>query len=349
MLEDPITPELPFTAWPLWASVLFWVWVACCGVTIGSFLNVVIYRAPRGQSLVHPGSRCPMCGHAIRARDNLPVLGWLILRGKCRDCGAAISARYPLVEALIGLVFLGVAGLELGLGGSNLPGASSDLASFWTERQLAGMASYHLFLITLLIAAAAMRIDGERMPRWLTGLAAVVGLVALLIWPWLHPLPSGIAWPSSQPADALVNGLLGGLAGWLAGCVRFAPVFSRVRAGGSLDGDPQLYGVAGIFLGWQAGLGVAVLVSLFGFAGACAARRWPRAARLPDELWLALAVLAVVAGWKWFAQLLAGLGLAAWFVALLGAAVIATLSPAEIRQRARFARSRESRESARVK
>jgi leader peptidase (prepilin peptidase)/N-methyltransferase len=75
---------------------------------IGSFLNVVAYRLPRGESLVRPGSRCPSCGTPIKARDNLPVLGWLLLRGRCRSCGAPISPRYPAVEAATALVFAGI-------------------------------------------------------------------------------------------------------------------------------------------------------------------------------------------------------------------------------------------------
>src|SRR2546423_8551143 len=70
------------------------------GLIAGSFLNVVAVRLPLGESIVAPGSRCPSCGTAIRPYDNLPVLGWLLLRGRCRSCHTAISARYPLVEAL---------------------------------------------------------------------------------------------------------------------------------------------------------------------------------------------------------------------------------------------------------
>jgi leader peptidase (prepilin peptidase)/N-methyltransferase len=70
------------------------------GLVVGSFLNVVAYRLPKGESLVSPGSRCPSCGTPVKPYDNVPVLGWLLLRGKCRSCGAPISVRYPLVEAL---------------------------------------------------------------------------------------------------------------------------------------------------------------------------------------------------------------------------------------------------------
>lgn len=76
------------------------------GLVVGSFLNVVIYRVPRHESIVHPGSRCPGCGTAIRFYDNIPVLSWFILRGRCRRCGARISIRYPLVEAITGVAYV---------------------------------------------------------------------------------------------------------------------------------------------------------------------------------------------------------------------------------------------------
>lgn len=79
--------------------------VGLLGLAIGSFLNVVAYRVPAGRSVVRPPSACPACGHTIRARDNLPVLSWFLLGGRCRDCGASISPRYPLVEGLTALLF----------------------------------------------------------------------------------------------------------------------------------------------------------------------------------------------------------------------------------------------------
>ncbi len=90
---------------PLW---FFVVAAGALGAIIGSFLNVVVYRIPAGVSIVTPPSACPKCGHAIRARDNVPVLSWLLLRGRCRDCGEPISVRYPLVELATALAFSGV-------------------------------------------------------------------------------------------------------------------------------------------------------------------------------------------------------------------------------------------------
>ena len=77
------------------------------GLAFGSFINVVAYRVPLGRSVVNPPSACPVCESQIRPRDNVPVVSWIMLRGKCRDCGEPISARYPTVEALTGLLFAG--------------------------------------------------------------------------------------------------------------------------------------------------------------------------------------------------------------------------------------------------
>jgi leader peptidase (prepilin peptidase) / N-methyltransferase len=93
-------------------DLVFTIFFACLGACIGSFLNVVVYRLPRGQSLVFPGSRCPRCEHPLAWYDNLPVIGWLMLRGKCRYCGQPISPRYPIIEfvtaALFALFFVAI-------------------------------------------------------------------------------------------------------------------------------------------------------------------------------------------------------------------------------------------------
>ncbi len=95
---------------PLW---LILAWLFTLGTIIGSFLNVVIYRLPRKESLTWPGSHCTACGHPIRWYHNVPVLGWLWLRGRCYDCGAKISPQYPLVELTAGVIFLLVGWLWL--------------------------------------------------------------------------------------------------------------------------------------------------------------------------------------------------------------------------------------------
>src|SRR3712207_6512907 len=82
---------------------------AVAGLAVGSFLNVVVWRVPRGESVVRPPSACPTCGHPVRPRDNVPVLSWLLLRGRCRDCGTRIAGRYPAVELATAALFALVA------------------------------------------------------------------------------------------------------------------------------------------------------------------------------------------------------------------------------------------------
>src|SRR2546423_14787112 len=99
-------PLLPLWAMELLANVVLWVWLFCMGATVGSFLNVVVYRLPRGLNLAYPGSFCPHCGHPIRLHDNIPLLSWLNLRGRCRDCGGPISRRYFFVVVMVGGGFI---------------------------------------------------------------------------------------------------------------------------------------------------------------------------------------------------------------------------------------------------
>src|SRR4029079_17908057 len=99
-------------AMELLASVFMYAWLFCVGACVGSFLNVVVYRLPRGKNLAHPGSLCPRCGHSIRLHDNIPILSWLLLRARCRDCQAPIPIHYWLVELTVATIFLAVALIE---------------------------------------------------------------------------------------------------------------------------------------------------------------------------------------------------------------------------------------------
>jgi leader peptidase (prepilin peptidase)/N-methyltransferase len=116
---------VPFATRQNGAVIADAVWAVLAGVlglAVGSFLNVVIYRVPAGESVVRPASRCPSCGAPIRNRHNIPVFGWLVLRGRCYDCKAPISPRYPLVELATGLLFFAVTWRILHIGlGSALP------------------------------------------------------------------------------------------------------------------------------------------------------------------------------------------------------------------------------------
>ncbi|HKZ27106.1 MAG TPA: prepilin peptidase, partial [Rubrobacteraceae bacterium] len=123
------------------------------GLVIGSFLNVLIHRVPLRRSIVRPSSSCPHCGAYIKALDNIPVLSYLLLRGRCRECEGRISPRYPLVEVLTGVLFA-LAAYEFGL----------SLALVWA-----------LVLISALVALAGIDLEHRLLPNVVVGPAALVG------------------------------------------------------------------------------------------------------------------------------------------------------------------------------
>jgi leader peptidase (prepilin peptidase)/N-methyltransferase len=134
--------------------------IALVGLVVGSFLNVVIYRLPRGESLITPGSRCPSCGSKVRPYDNIPVVSWLQLRGRCRSCDAKIGARYPVVELLTAAAFAGAALAR---------GVDDDLA-LW------------LPFAAMLIAVAGIDLDHRIIPNKIIVPAAVWGLVGTVLF-----------------------------------------------------------------------------------------------------------------------------------------------------------------------
>ena len=157
----------------------FWVFVI--GSAIGSFLNVVVYRLPRGMSLSHPGSRCPKCGHAIRWYHNLPIAGWLLLRGKCYDCKAAISPRYPLVEFVVAAGFLGLAYVDVYV--LTLEAYRSVEMNSAPPASATGFGLFvflaHAWVGCTLLAAALIRWDRQCVPWRLTAPALVVAAIAV--------------------------------------------------------------------------------------------------------------------------------------------------------------------------
>jgi prepilin signal peptidase PulO-like enzyme (type II secretory pathway) len=151
------------------------VWLGMLGACVGSFLNVVIYRLPRGESLVRPGSRCPRCGAAIRPYHNIPVLGWLMLRGRCRDCGVRISWRYPAVEAMTGALFFALALVVFGVADAQRP-AVSDVRRW-------GLYAGVLVAACSLISIGCILYDRQRIPRVLfVALATGLAVVAAFLW-----------------------------------------------------------------------------------------------------------------------------------------------------------------------
>jgi leader peptidase (prepilin peptidase)/N-methyltransferase len=182
------------------------------GLLIGSFLNVVVWRVPRGESIVSPPSHCPRCDKPISPRDNVPVVSWLLLRGKCRHCGEPISARYPLVELLTGAVFGGLAARL---------GADWALPAF-------------LYLGAVCVALALIDLDHQRLPNALTLPSYVVGPVLL-----------GAAALLSHDGGAFVRAVIGM-------ALLYAVYFLLVLAypAGMGFGDVKLAGVLGLYLGW---------------------------------------------------------------------------------------------------
>jgi leader peptidase (prepilin peptidase) / N-methyltransferase len=129
------------------------------GLVIGSFLNVVAHRLPRGESLAHPGSRCPRCGTPVKPYDNVPVLSWLVLRGRCRHCGEPISVRYPLVELATGLLFAAVV----------------------LARDDAVDIVLGLLLVTALVPIMLIDLERRLIPNAITLPAAIAGVAAILL------------------------------------------------------------------------------------------------------------------------------------------------------------------------
>ncbi|NOY30610.1 MAG: prepilin peptidase [Planctomycetes bacterium] len=162
------------------------LWLGFTGACIGSFLNVVAYRMPLGMSVVWKPSHCPKCSHPIRAYDNVPVLGWLWLRGKCRDCGEPISPRYAIVEFVMGLTFFVLAYVELFSGGANLPGGpitefTGAVGNVWVPQwELILWYGGHGLLLCFLMCLILMSIDAKR-SKFRLGLLVSVWLAMFLV------------------------------------------------------------------------------------------------------------------------------------------------------------------------
>ncbi len=200
------------------------------GAAVGSFLNVVIARVPAGESVVHPRSRCPRCRSPIAWYDNLPVLSWLLLRARCRGCGAPISARYPLVELL---------------------GAAAALLAL-RRHGLSAAAAAELALAATLVALAFIDLDTWLLPDLLTWplLAAGLGLSALGL----------------TSAATLTSSILGAAVGFgtfAAVSLAGSRIFKREALG---FGDVWLLGGLGAWLGLGATLPVVLLASIQGTA-----------------------------------------------------------------------------------
>jgi leader peptidase (prepilin peptidase) / N-methyltransferase len=258
--------------------VMLLVFAGLLGLAIGSFLNVVVYRVPAGRSLT-PDSACPKCGTAIRKRDNIPVVSWLMLRGKCRGCAQPISARYPLVEAGTAAAFVLVTArfapaiLEAKQAPDAVAGAI-ELVAFLT-------------LTAVSIALALIDLDTKRLPNVIVVPSLLAGVVLL-----------GAAALVRGDLTALAGALLGG-----AGLFALYLVLALVSRGGMGMGDVKLAAVLGLylgFLGWGNLLVGAFAAFVFGGVFGLALmliRRAGRKSAIPFGPWMILgAWLGVFAG-----------------------------------------------------
>lgn len=195
---------------------------AFVGLLVGSFLNVVAYRAPQGMSLVRPPSSCPSCGHRIGARDNIPLLSWVLLRGRCRHCRAAISWRYPLVEAGTAILF----GLTAALIGSR------------------AVLPAYLWFAAVVIVLVVVDLDHKRIPNRILYPGTVVALILLGVGGWID-----------GEFGSVVRGLLGG-----SGYFALLLVVALAARGGFGMGDVKFGFLLGLFAAHRSWDSLAVAV-----------------------------------------------------------------------------------------
>lgn len=208
------------------ASIVLVPAIGVLGVLVGSFLNVVVYRVPRGLSVVHPPSSCPGCGQRIHPRDNVPVLSWLLLGGRCRNCGMRISARYPLLELGTGAFFaiVAIAFVPPLLEASTGPGAFASAIALVA----------FLYLAAVTVGLAVIDLDTHTLPNRIVLPAYVVGGLLLVASAVL-----------AADYEALLRAVIG-LATLGGGYLLLATLY----AGGMGFGDVKLAGVLGMFLGF---------------------------------------------------------------------------------------------------
>lgn len=265
------------------------------GALIGSFLNVVVYRVPAGRSIVSPPSACGSCGTGIKPYDNIPVVSWLALRGRCRSCRSAISARYPLVEAATAVAFAVVAWWFWA--GPQAPGERTGTAIAAGVLEVVA----YLYFSAVSIALALIDLDTHRLPNSIVLPSAIVAAALL-----------GTAGALTGDGPALPGAAIGG-----AALYALYLVLALVYPGGMGFGDVKLAGVIGIFLGYLGwgpliigGFAAFVLGGVFALA-LVALRRARKGSGIPFGPWmLAGAWLGILAGPTIWNAYLAFLGLA---------------------------------------
>ncbi len=243
------------------------LWLGMIGACVGSFLNVLAYRLPRGMSVVWRPSHCPHCQQPVRAQDNLPVVGWLRLRGRCRDCQAPIPPRYAIVELLVGTAFVVLAYVELFRGGANLPGGPISKATgagsvVWDPQwPVVGLYAYHTLLVCLIVSVILLDLERTPVPRRLLLPALLVGCAAPYWGPQLH---GAATFGLSSSLWGLATGM-GLAAPWIffprrrprtgphppqTGCLAHQPanLLAAAALGGAFLGSAAIFSIFALFL-----------------------------------------------------------------------------------------------------
>ncbi len=233
------------------------------GLAFGSFANVLIYRLPRGVSFVAPRSFCPACGHLIRPFDNIPLISYAVLRGKCRYCGAGISIRYPVVEVLCGLLWLGVF-WHPGLPWTPAMQSWTFPAELWPG----------LFCVTVLLTVSGIDLDEQIIPNRIILPSIAIGLVAL-----------GVVSIVRSDYHIILHAVYGMLIGG-----GFLGIIAFLAPRGMGMGDAKLGAFIGIFLGFYvlAGLLIAFLLGSIISIILLATKRKGRRDRIPFGPFLAM-------------------------------------------------------------
>ena len=272
------------------------VWTFAVGAVVGSFANVCIYRIPWQKSVIWPASHCPNCLSAIAPRDNVPILGWLFLGGRCRDCRKPIAVRYPLIEALVGLLFAGVFLVDVGHHDLGMLG----MASF-------GRWAFHACFVALLVIATFIDYDLYIIPDAVTVTGMVLALTFGTLAPWVRPEPA----TAPSPWDGFIVGLLGlVIGGGIIWAIRILGTLAFRREAMGF-GDVTLMAMIGAFLGWQATPPVLFLGAIIGLVHALlkavlALQKWLMGRKLsgadheiPFGPYLSMAALILLLGWPW--------------------------------------------------
>ncbi len=278
------------------------IWVGFLGACIGSFMNVVIYRMPRGKSIVHPGSSCPKCEHTIRGYDNIPIFSWLILRARCRDCGEPISSRYPSVEALIATFFVALAYAGVFSQGANLPLLTDVELS---TRTLWSVFALHAFLLCTLTCIALIEFDELSAPPLVFLPMLVAAIVAPAALPTLRPDPNPIG---DLPVGSLAAAIAAGSIGLIAGCL--GGWFARSAAGLGPAGDAGRHHalvaltLCGGTLGWQPAAVLGAVTALGYLLVRLVSLGFAPAKKVPWTGVLLASTFVWLLGWKSFVGLL---------------------------------------------